>query len=204
MRKFSLSFLLASLVFALFAGIVLADDNVQWDGLGHQPGSDLGSDSSYPYFSEDASEPSNKKAVIRLRTYKQDITSANIVYTTDAIASQDSDWTYLPMTWEANVTEGTTEYDSWIATMPSIKSPDTVYYKFQVNDGTDTDWVNQSGEGSSIVADSTTWGVDSTQLNYSPGPNAVTLTKLTGRTPILTLAAGLMLALGAIVAWRRK
>jgi len=75
---------------------------------------------------------------------------------------------------------------------------------------TDTNYANNNIEYQFFVCDSET----SCQTNceawtgfnwdFNTGPNAVTFTKLTGRTPILTLAAGLMFALGAIVAWRRK
>lgn len=182
------------------------DDNVEWYGVGHQKGADLGSNPAYPYFSEDALDPSNKKAVIRLRVYQGDITSANVVYTTNGGASAESDWIYEPMSWEANVSDGGTTYDSWNVTLPSIKST-TVYYKIQINDGTDTDWSVSSGEGSTIVSNSTTWGIASTNISYNAGPTAVSLQSFT--TPAnttLPLLLSLLLLLGGstLFIWRRN
>jgi hypothetical protein len=201
------------LLLAVLVGIAWAasnDNNVEWNGVGHQKGANLGGNPSYPYFSNDASDPNNQKAVIRLRVYQYDITSANVVWTTNASASQESDWTYTSMSWEANVQQSGTWYDSWKATLPTQKNT-TVYYKIQVNDGGDTDWVTRSGEGNTIVDDNTTWGISSTALFYQTGPTAITLRGLTvaPALPAALPAAGAVVALGGLgvgglVAWRRR
>lgn len=82
--------------------------------------------------------------------------------------------------------------DAWECTIPSNYASETIIYQFYKDIDTDDCAIN---------GNEWEW---TAQPTFDTGPNAITLTKLTGRTPILTLAAGLMLALGAIVAWRRK
>lgn len=206
--------LTALLLIQLLGSTVLAagnDNNVEWNGVGHQKGANLGSNVSYPYFSEDSSDPNNKAAIIRLRVYQSDLTSANVVWTTNASASAEGDWTYTAMSWEANVTDGATTYDSWKVTLPSTKSA-TVYYKIQMNDGTKTNWLTSSGEGAGVVSNTTSWTTSSTSLTYTAGPLAITLANLSATgamassLPLAATAGATALAALSVgfVAWRRR
>ena len=104
------------------------DNNVEWNGLFHDQG---------PVF-DSVAEPTSAQAVtLKFRTYKGDITSANIKYYDSATGT----FTMVPMSWVAN--DATGIYDYWQGTIPASAS--TKYYRFQINDGTATAWYNAAG-----------------------------------------------------------
>jgi len=104
------------------------DNNVMWDGL----------------FSDQTAlfmnpvEPTATQAVIvRLRTFKGDITSANIRYFDEATGLHH----WVPMSWESNDVTGV--FDFWRGTISASSS--RKWYRFQINDGTATAWLNAHG-----------------------------------------------------------
>ncbi len=108
------------------------DNNVEWAGLFHDQG---------PLYDSNP-EPSATQAVtLTLRTYKGDITSANIKY----YDSADSQFHWVAMHWAAN--DATGIYDLWQGTIPASASEK--YYRFQINDGSSTAWLNAAGTTSS-------------------------------------------------------
>jgi alpha-glucosidase len=104
------------------------DNNVEWAGLFHDQG---------PLY-DSASEPTASTPVtLTFRTFKGDITSANIKY----YDSADNQFHWVPMHWVANDATGT--YDLWQGTIPA--SPSEKYYRFQINDGSATVWYDAEG-----------------------------------------------------------
>ncbi|HEY6739681.1 MAG TPA: glycoside hydrolase family 13 protein [Actinopolymorphaceae bacterium] len=104
------------------------DNDVEWNGLFHDQG---------PLYASTAEPTCSTPVEVTLRTYKGDITSANVKYFDEA----DSAHHWLPMTWRRN--DATGRFDLWTATIPASCS--TKYYRFQINDGADTDWYNAGG-----------------------------------------------------------
>jgi alpha-glucosidase len=104
------------------------DNNVEWDGLFADQG---------PLF-DSAPEPTCSTPItLDIRTFHNDITSANIKYFDTA----GNSFHWVPMSFHANDATGT--FDIWQGTIPancSIK-----YYRFQINDGTATAWYNALG-----------------------------------------------------------
>ena len=108
------------------------DNNVEWAGLFHDQG---------PLF-DNAPEPTASQAVtLTFRTYKGDITSANIKY----YDSADGAFHWVAMHWASNDATGT--FDYWQGTVPASASEK--YYRFQINDGSSTAWYNAAGTSSS-------------------------------------------------------
>ncbi|EIL95475.1 glycoside hydrolase family 13 protein [Rhodanobacter sp. 115] len=104
------------------------DNNVEWAGLFHDQG---------PLYDSNP-EPSATQAVtLTLRTYKGDITSANIKY----YDSADSQFHWVAMHWTSN--DATGSFDLWQGTIPASASEK--YYRFQVNDGSKTVWYDAEG-----------------------------------------------------------
>ena len=104
------------------------DNNVEWSGLFHDQG---------PLF-DDHVEPTASQAVtLTLRTFKSDISSANIKYYDNA----DGAYHWVAMSWSAN--DATGVYDYWKGTVPASASEK--YYRFQINDGSASAWLNAAG-----------------------------------------------------------
>ncbi|WNL45907.1 glycoside hydrolase family 13 protein [Dyella sp. BiH032] len=126
---------LASAILALPWASALAatnDNNVEWAGLFHDQG---------PLF-DNAPEPTASQAVtLTFRTYKGDISSANIKY----YDSADGAFHWVAMHWASNDATGT--FDYWQGTVPASASEK--YYRFQINDGSSTAWYNAAGTTSS-------------------------------------------------------
>lgn len=131
-----------SLVCALFAAALLCgwgrahactnDNNVEWNYLFSDQG---------PMF-DSAPEPTATTPVtVTLRTCKGDITSANVKYYDTA----DSSFHWVSMHWVSNDPTGT--FDYWQGTIPASSSEK--YYRFQINDGSATAWLNAAGITSS-------------------------------------------------------
>lgn len=104
------------------------DNNVEWNGLFHDQG---------PLYASSAEPTCSTPVTVTLRTFRTDITSANVRY----YDSADSAFHWLPMAWSRN--DATGRFDLWTATIPASCS--AKYYRFQVNDGSDTDWYNAGG-----------------------------------------------------------
>lgn len=104
------------------------DNNVEWSGLFHDQG---------PLYDNHV-EPSSTQAVtLTLRTFKGDISSANIKY----YDSADGQFHWVAMGWSGN--DATGAFDFWKGTVPASASEK--YYRFQINDGSATAWLNAAG-----------------------------------------------------------
>ena len=107
------------------------DNNVEWNGLFHDQG---------PVYDSNAEPTSTNAVTLTFRTFKGDITSANIKY----YDSADSAFHLVAMHWTSNDATGT--FDYWQGTIPASSSEK--YYRFQINDGTATAWYNADGPSS--------------------------------------------------------
>jgi len=104
------------------------DNNVEWEGLFADQG---------PLFMDPVEPAPGAAVTLTLRVFAHDITSANIkIYET---SSQSFQW--LPMHWVRR--DRTGRFDFWQGSVPA--SPATKYYRFQINDGTATAWLNAAG-----------------------------------------------------------
>ncbi len=145
-----------------------ADNNVEWNGAGHIPGNNICGDINFPYRSPLA--PSSAQTVTVLaRSYYQDLTGLTLYYTTNSAAALGSDWSTVSATWTANWFDcggdPNADMDIWTATIP-VKNQQ-VWYKFAYTDGTDTDWLLSSSEGTLSDGDGG-WTTGSTTLTYIP------------------------------------
>src|SRR5271170_2840230 len=108
------------------------DNNVEWDYLFSDQG---------PMYDSNPEPTAADSVTVTLRTCKRDITSANVKYYDTA----DSSFHWVPMVWVANDPTGT--FDYWSGTVPASASEK--YYRFQINDGSATAWLNAAGVTSS-------------------------------------------------------
>ena len=104
------------------------DNNVEWDGLFSDQG---------PLFMDPTEATSVTPVTLRLRVFKSDITSANIKYWD----TSDNAFHWVPMVWMKNDPTGV--FDTWVGTVPASRS--LKYYRFQINDGSATAWLNAVG-----------------------------------------------------------
>ena len=104
------------------------DNNVEWAGLFADQG---------PLYDNHPEPTATQAVTLTLRTFKGDITSANIKYYDTA----DGTFHWVPMSWSSNDPTGT--FDYWVGTIPASASEK--YYRFQINDGTATAWLNAAG-----------------------------------------------------------
>src|SRR5690242_12053421 len=104
------------------------DNNVEWNYLFSDQG---------PMFDSNAEPTSTQSVTVTLRTCKGDITSANVKYYDTA----DSSFHWVSMVWVSNDPTGT--FDYWSGTIPASSSEK--YYRFQINDGTASAWLNAAG-----------------------------------------------------------
>ncbi|GAB3024813.1 maltodextrin glucosidase [Oleiagrimonas citrea] len=108
------------------------DNNVEWNGLFHDQG---------PMYDNHPEPTASQSVTLTLRTFKSDITSANIKY----YDSADSSFHWVAMHWVSN--DPTGRFDYWQGTIPASSSEK--YYRFQINDGSSTAWYNAAGISSS-------------------------------------------------------
>ncbi|KGI76874.1 glycoside hydrolase family 13 protein [Oleiagrimonas soli] len=108
------------------------DNNVEWNGLFHDQG---------PLYDNHPEPTASQSVTLTLRTFKGDITSANIKYYDEA----DSSFHWVAMHWSSN--DATGRFDYWQGTIPASASEK--YYRFQINDGSSTAWYNAAGISSS-------------------------------------------------------
>jgi alpha-glucosidase len=104
------------------------DNNVEWGYLFSDQG---------PMFDSNPEPTATTSVTVTLRTCKADITSANVKYYDTA----DSSYHWVSMVWVSNDPTGT--FDYWSGTIPASSSEK--YYRFQINDGTATAWLNAGG-----------------------------------------------------------
>ncbi len=102
------------------------DNNVEWDGLFHDQS---------PQFFNPYEPTASTPIVLKLRVFKNDITSANVKYY-DA-GTNSTNW--LPMSYLNDDVTGTFSY--YTATIPASNSKK--YYRLQVNDGSNTAWLGR-------------------------------------------------------------
>lgn len=133
-----LLFKCALLIVALLCGVAHAhaacsnDNNVEWNYLFSDQG---------PMFDSNPEPTATTAVTVTLRTCKSDVTSANIKYYDTA----DSSFHWVPMAWVSN--DPTGNFDYWQGTIPASGSEK--YYRFQINDGSATAWLNAAGITSS-------------------------------------------------------
>jgi alpha-glucosidase len=108
------------------------DNNVEWNGLFHDQG---------PLYDNHVEPTAAQAVTLTLRTFKGDISSANIKY----YDSADGQFHWVAMSWSAN--DATGNFDFWKGTVPASASEK--YYRFQVNDGSATAWLNAAGTSAS-------------------------------------------------------
>lgn len=104
------------------------DNNVEWDGLFSDQG---------PLYVNPTEPDSTTPVDVKLRVFKGDITSANIKYFDTALNS----FQWLALTKGNN--DATGRFEFWQGTVPGSSS--LKYYRFQINDGTATAWLNAGG-----------------------------------------------------------
>ena len=108
------------------------DNNVEWNSLFSDQGT---------MYDSNPEPIATSPVTLKLRTCKADITGASIKYYDTA----DNSFHWIPMHWVSNDPTGT--FDYWQGTIPASSSEK--YYRFQINDGTATAWLNAAGITSS-------------------------------------------------------
>jgi len=108
------------------------DNNVEWNGLFHDQG---------PLFVDHPEPTSAQTVTLTFRSFKGDLTSANIKY----YDSADGAFHWVAMHWASNDPTGT--FDYWQGTVRASSSEK--YYRFQLNDGSASAWYNAAGTSSS-------------------------------------------------------
>ena len=116
------------------------DNNVEWDGLFSDQG---------PLYMSPTEPTSSTPVTLKLRVFRDDITSANIKYWDTA----DSSLHWVPMVWLKNDPTGI--FDIWQGTVPASAS--VKYYRFQINDGSATAWLNAGGIASTEPSTGDFW-----------------------------------------------
>lgn len=124
-----LALVLAAGAFAPSTSLAATNDN-------HVESAGLFSDQG-PLFDNHAEPSAAQPVTLTLRTFKGDITSANIKY----YDSADGQFHWVPMHWVRN--DAGDRFDYWQGTIPASGSEK--YYRFQINDGSDTAWLNAAG-----------------------------------------------------------
>jgi glycosidase len=105
------------------------DDNVWWDGLGHNTRDDL---YRVPWGAVTTGTP----VTLRFRTYHNDVTDVTVRVWSTAAGAQ----TLVPMELVATTDDDPYGYDWWQATLPAQDDLTVLYYRFIVRDGSDQDF----------------------------------------------------------------
>ena len=101
------------------------DNTIEWDGVHHDPS-----------FRTPLQPAQGQNFTVDLRVFRGDITGANV-------RTYDGTVQRYPMFWVRN--EGdSNQYDRWRALIPGTQSA-ALYYRFEITDGTDTDYFNRLG-----------------------------------------------------------
>ena len=106
------------------------DNDVRWDGLFHDQGS---------LFADPVRPGCSDPVQLRFRAYANDVTEVALSYWDTA----DSARHRVPA--ESDGNDATGRYEFWRVTLPAGNDCGTKYYRFEVTDGTDTDWYNAGG-----------------------------------------------------------
>ncbi len=105
------------------------DNNIWWDGLGHNSRNDL---YRVPWGAVTTGTP----ITLRLRAFHNDVTDVTMRVWSTAAGAQ----TLYPMEQVATTDDPPYGYDYWQATIPGQVAPTILYYRFIVRDGTDEDY----------------------------------------------------------------
>jgi glycosidase len=105
------------------------DDNIWWDGLGHNSRDDL---YRVPWGAVTTGTP----VTLRFRTFHNDVTGVAVRVWSTAAAAQ----TLYPMELVATTDDEPYGYDWWQATLPAQDALTILYYRFIVRDGADEDF----------------------------------------------------------------
>jgi glycosidase len=105
------------------------DDNIWWDGLGHNSRDDL---YRVPWGAVTTGTP----VTLRLRTFHNDVTDVTMRVWSTAAGAQ----TLYPMDLVATTDDPPYGYDYWQATIQGQDEPTILYYRFIVRDGSDEDF----------------------------------------------------------------
>ncbi len=105
------------------------DNNIWWDGLGHDSRSDL---YRVPFGAVTTGVP----VMIRFRTYHNDVTSVVLRVWSTTAGTQ----TLYTMQKVAQAGDPPYGYDYWQATIPAQDQPTVLWYRFIVRDGSDEDY----------------------------------------------------------------
>ncbi|MBE9506780.1 MAG: hypothetical protein IMY86_01915, partial [Chloroflexi bacterium] len=105
------------------------DDNVWWDGLGHDSRDDL---YRVPWGAVTTGTP----VMLRFRTFQGDVTGVTLRVWSTAAEAQ----TLYPMELVATTDDPPYGYDYWQATIPAQDEPTILWYRFIVRDGSDEDF----------------------------------------------------------------
>jgi alpha-glucosidase len=104
------------------------DNNVEWDGLFSDQG---------PLYMSPTEPGVTTPVAVTLRVYQGDITSANIKY----FDAANNSFHWIPLSKTKNDVTG--KFEFWQGSVPASAS--IKYYRFQINDGTATAWLNAGG-----------------------------------------------------------
>jgi len=102
-----------------------------------------------PLYMSPTEPTSSTPVILKLRVFEDDITSANIKYWDTA----DSSFHWVPMVWLKNDPTGI--FEIWQGTVPA--SAAVKYYRFQINDGSATAWLNAGGIASAEPSGGDFW-----------------------------------------------
>ena len=105
------------------------DDDVWWDGLGHNSRDDL-------YRVPGGAVTTDTPVILRFRTFHNDVTGVTLRVWSTAAGAQ----ILIPMARVATTDEPPYGYDWWQATLPAQEEPTVLWYRFIVRDGTDEDF----------------------------------------------------------------
>src|SRR6185503_15226306 len=115
----------ASLLFLVLPAVLRAatnDNNVEWDGV-----------SSLPESRSPRQPGRGESFVVEIRVFKGDLSAVKV-------RTWDGSEHFHPLAWNRN--EG--QYDVWRGTVSGTTS-DYLYYRFDLTDGSDTDYYNALG-----------------------------------------------------------
>ena len=131
------------------------DNNIWWDGLGHNSRSDL---YRVPFGAVTTGVP----VILRFRTFHNDVTSVTLRLWSTASNSQ----TLLPMQLVASSDDPPYGYDYWQVTLPAQQTPTVLWYRFIVRDGSqevyyEDDSLRDGGWGQTFDASpDNSWQID--------------------------------------------
>jgi glycosidase/fibronectin type 3 domain-containing protein len=105
------------------------DDNVWWDGLGHNSRAGL-------YRVPGGAVITGTPVTLRLRTFHNDVTEVSVRVWSTAAGAQS----FYPMELVATTDDPPYGYDYWQVILPAQEEPTILWYRFIVRDGSDEDF----------------------------------------------------------------